>query len=711
MQQAAPSSSLLDPPPIPSTVAIPSTVPPSSKQPHPLGKLPDTIKPHHLDILQLLVRYLLHARPSPPPSSTAPPPSPLWTPSLCEFKQTWKELGFSHIFHAVEPDDIPTFIAEIYNFLLAVIKGATLPPLELEYLPLIASQRNDQQVQKQKQKKDGNCIAPSLTVGAEPSIEDEALPKEPTSTTTMTPKKTNIKERLEFATTLESTTSQDLPPLTTHDIAWIKAHVPQGPQIVSAGVFALYCTYYAQPNTGSIKIRISKEEQQTLLGLAHYLHHTRSQEALLLFRQLLRDKAFIPSSFQHAKGPSNGVEAETLLPGVGATRLATGLRGPEAVLVREARFHFRSTLTGLGTAHLDPLFRGYEEKMKKLWTALGAGGGGGGESGGSEKGAMPEGIADLSVGKWVHEYAVGKSKETNIVVEEGKYWRTFRERGKKRKEEREEEKKQKKKKKDLESASGGGGDAIVPVENGEKEGERESGGGKAKKRQRPRMPREQPQKRKEKYHMVGGVNMKMIQAREVARQADIARRKTPWVQWMGVDPEEDMPLIPGMESKHAYLAGPSGLLGATTTEEEEELEEGEEGDGTSSDDGSVHPRQGQSNKKKKKGSGTGKWHVLASSLASSESSDTESSFSDDEEEEASVKQGGRRKTSGAAATAATAAAKQKKTAAATTAKQKKEEAQERKKKEWDDTQRQAQDIHAILATIEDGLHEADELLK
>lgn len=233
-----------------------------------------------------------------------------------------------------------------------------------------------------------------------------------------------------------------------------------------------------------------------------------------------------------------------------ACSACVGLGGEDAATLREVRFHLDSTLSGLGTAHLDPLCRGYGEKLGALWTVLENG-----DGQGSAAIPAPEGIADLSLGMWLHEYAVDKNKEVHLVLKHSSNWRA--------------KKKRRKRGSRTETAATAAGGSAQPST---------SAGGTAPTLSLPSGASTQARQRRGAgegmVEEVAGVPRvaRQLLAREQARKADIARRSQPWATLMGVDiagtghmgpgadgfvSDEDMPVIPGVESVHAYLAGKS----------------------------------------------------------------------------------------------------------------------------------------------------------
>lgn len=505
----------------------------------------------HLDTLQLIVRFLISARDGAPFS-------------FATFKSIWKQIGYSHIFQACPSGTgLPSLIDSLNNFLLGIIKADSLPFREVFELANPFSPLNQQSITTANGDKD-------------------------------------------------DASQERLPCLTPEDVAWATAPAVQGPPVVATAVYCLYSIYYAQPGPITTKIRVSKEQQETITHLATYLAQSNALDALSLLAQLVKEKALLPGSslqpdtsltnvnINIATTPAGGVEsvvvggppASSLAPGIGASYITPGLRGEDAATLREVHFHLDSTLTGLGTGHLDPLCRGYGEKLKKLWRALGqqtrvaAAGPSraapGGVSGSEEQQQHLEGIADLSLGKYLHEYATKKREELQLNLQYGPNWR------------------EKMLKKEKESATRATETEITTTAL--------DGGSQPSKTTRKKAPRSRKKAQNNRLsataaaaaaaaaHTIPGVPgnvSRQLLAREKARHIDIARRSQPWAELMGIDnviekelhatttappqvagystglglgidSDEDMPFVPGLQSEFEYLAGPSDVAGGGT---------------------------------------------------------------------------------------------------------------------------------------------------
>jgi len=410
-----------------------------------------------------------------------------------------------------------------------------------------------------------------------------------------------------------------LPSLTPEDVAWATAPAVQGPPVVATAVYCLYSIYYAQPGPIITKIRIPREQQATITYLATYLAQSNALDALSQLAQLLKEKALLPGSALQpdtsltnvnlsiatpaapdgTAGVSNLGEppASSLAPGIGASYIIPGLRGEDAATLREVHFHLDSTLTGLGTAHLEPLCQGYGEKLKELWSALGqhssvaAAGSSkiaarGVDTYEKQEEQQLEGIADLSLGKYLHEYATKKREELQLILQHGPNWR---------------EKIMKKEKEAAERATPAG---ITPIAQ-----EGVTPPSTAIRKKAPPRSRKKAQKKglsaaaaataaaAQTIPGVPGNVSRQLLAREKARHVDMARRSQPWAELMGIDnvidqeqklhgtttvtpavagystgiglgidSDEDMPFVPGLQSEFEYLAGPSDVAGGTGTE-------------------------------------------------------------------------------------------------------------------------------------------------
>jgi Small nuclear RNA activating complex (SNAPc), subunit 1 len=513
------------------------------------------------------------------------------------------------------------------------------------------------------------------------------------------------------------TGERKLPGLTPDDVAWATAPAIQGIPVIATAVYCLYGIYYAQPGPLITKIRISKEQQETIKHITTCLAESNALDAVSLLAQLVKDTALLPGSSQQpdtsltnvninintitgvdgdaGAGASGGgasstlPPASTLAPGTGASYIIPGLKGEDAATLREVHFHLDSTLTGLGTGHLDPLCRGYGQKLKELWSTLGhyevtknknntsnvsnvavkgiKGDGNSGRAksnvrGGGGKGAVKsteekqqqqqqesqqqqeqllEGIADLSLGKFLHEYATTKREELQLNLQYGPNWRD------------------KLLKKDLELGSKRG--ATTSVAAGPS-----AGGGVSTSTAAAKEKGASGGSRKKKTlsaAAIGNISgvpgniSRQLLAREKARQVDMARRSKPWADIMGVDniiekelhgatanntstgamnpfvpgglglglglgvdSDEDMPFVPGLQSEFEYLAGPSGLdtTGGTAAA----------GGGSGSTKMTDTTIQGTRGKKRRNNKDSSDDDSLSSS--SSSSSDSESSSSSDD---------------------------------------------------------------------------------
>ncbi len=408
-----------------------------------------------------------------------------------------------------------------------------------------------------------------------------------------------------------STRERRLPYLTTEDVAWATAPAVQGPPIVAAAIYCLYGIYYAQPGPLLVKIRISKEHQQTIMQLATYLAQSNALDALSLLKDLVKENALLPSSSLQPDtsltnvninttaattpggGGVDGVDgvrsqpASTLAPGVGALYIIPGLRSEDAGTLREVHFHLDSTLTGLGTAHLDPLCRGYGEKLKDLWTSLGqspstvAEDADNGRASGrlsrqeEEEEQQVEGIADLSLGRYIHEYATKKREELHLILQHGPNWNE----------------KVLKRERELAAKAPKVPETTIKVTTKTTVAGTATITRKKTVGSRKKVPSTAAAAAAvSNIPGVPGNVARQLAARENARTADITRRSKPWAERLGVDnvvekelrerqqataaaltgaitggfgvdSDDDMPFVPGLQSQFEYLAGPSDAGG------------------------------------------------------------------------------------------------------------------------------------------------------
>ena len=279
-----------------------------------------------------------------------------------------------------------------------------------------------------------------------------------------------------------------------------------------------------------------------------------------------------------------------------ASHTHTGLKSEEASTLREVRFHLDSTLSGLGTAHLNPLCHGYGEKVKRMWAVLG-------QHGKNQDGKeapltttavvqkqkqqkddgdddAPEFVSDLSLGRWIHEYTVEKQKEMRIVLQQGPNWRAAL--GKK---------KAKRGRPQSAATIAAAAAAAAQEEDEQRQRQQQQQGGAGGSRRatatgsKRRRTSSSSKRDKKDGGADGGVPAlaRRIEARENSRKADIARRSQPWAARLGVqnlaevppgangggggggdgtmffedDFEDDMPQIPGVASLFGHLTGRS----------------------------------------------------------------------------------------------------------------------------------------------------------
>eukprot|EP00887_Chlorella_sp_A99_P000114 scaffold16.g114.t1 len=143
-----------------------------------------------------------------------------------------------------------------------------------------------------------------------------------------------------------------------------------------------------------VKIYLSTQHQEALLALLPRLQAAGLRDAAAAARALWAARAFaLGCSRKPAALPAEAAGGPERLAGMGLANLGgnAGLRLEELAAEREVRFHLASTLPGLGTAYLAPLYQEYEASREQLWALLGEGG------------QRPESIADLRLGALLHE--------------------------------------------------------------------------------------------------------------------------------------------------------------------------------------------------------------------------------------------------------------------------------------------------------------------
>lgn len=257
-------------------------------------------------------------------------------------------------------------------------------------------------------------------------------------------------------------------------------------------------------------------------------------DAAGLMRELLRDGALVPGCPDRplhvddlASACHMSLNAEALTAG--------GMPTEEAAALREAKFHLDSILRGLGTGHLEQLCRDYRYHLLDVWQACG-------------DGASPpaEGVAELGMGRQIHEYITSKGKDVANIL----HGRT---RGQKRPKAPDAGPPRK-------AQPSGEGIATIrrPVDDYSMPfTSRTAATARVK----------HPLKRVSVSAGRAPAVTEQLRAREEARRKDIARRAAPWAERLGIksniimEPlqspvhdngsEEDMPSIPGIPSSYS----------------------------------------------------------------------------------------------------------------------------------------------------------------
>lgn len=181
-----------------------------------------------------------------------------------------------------------------------------------------------------------------------------------------------------------------------------------------------------------------------------------------------------------------------------------------------------STLSGLGSGHLDTICSRYKNHLQNLWSAFNPDGG-----------PAPEGVAELTLGLWVHKYVDEKSKEVDRILNHGKRRRkaVLQPDGKKFPTEIEIE--------DVSRAKIPSGKSLGATSQKKEEMSRHRG---------------------KISRALGGMAAisDKVTAREKARKKDMLRRAKPWTDQLGISDllifsnsnnileQEDMPVIPNL---------------------------------------------------------------------------------------------------------------------------------------------------------------------
>lgn len=328
-----------------------------------------------------------------------------------------------------------------------------------------------------------------------------------------------------------------------------------------SAVYCIFCLYHAQPNDSKIKIRIGTEHQLALLEAIREFRRLESEkkdyqnnEAIDLCKRLYKTRSFVPGasetldknlSYEYQKGK------QSRMPGVGVLGLPFGLRGQDAALLREVKYHIDTCLLSLGTGNLEGFCREYRETLGDLWSSFGQGNDTGEDSEGrvlmqKRKKTYKEPplfVADLDVGHYIHEYCKLKEAEVKNVLSSKKV-------------------------------------RVSGIKSKKKTNEKEKRVSLFKESDRSRLIDSDDSKKQSRIASRRLEAQTQIQipkgakaavARDAARQMDMENRAKPWAKHMGVegnfvraqpayDSEEDMPGIPGIESAWEDLAGPSTLV-------------------------------------------------------------------------------------------------------------------------------------------------------
>ena len=351
----------------------------------------------------------------------------------------------------------------------------------------------------------------------------------------------------------------------------------------TSGIYFVYCLYHTQPKTPTVKIRVGIEHQAALLQtVEEFGSEDHGTDAIPILKKIYQDELMAPAgpSFPDVDlvKHSEGRRPLFRIPGAGASGLPYGLRGEDAALLREVRYHIDVCLRGLGTSDLEPLCEEYRQALQKVWKSHGMNADAEKEQHISKStmrsldSTTPKFVADLDIGHTVHEFCKLKEAQVRNVIASKKS-RTV------------------------------GGRRVEEVSQETEEG------GKSESRRTQGAPLEPSTTeaigRRRRTTITprglaaesGGKIPKGAReaiARDAARQKDMERRARPWADRMGLreklgnmpsqvvyDSEEDMPGLPGVTSVWEDLAGPSTMvLDGTNGNEDESNEDLTEGNAT-----------------------------------------------------------------------------------------------------------------------------------
>jgi hypothetical protein len=330
----------------------------------------------------------------------------------------------------------------------------------------------------------------------------------------------------------------------------------------ASAIYCLYCLFYAQPGSPTIKILVGKEHQAAILEAVPALQTASMAEPVNLLRRLRADHVLVPGALHRPANATASLENSNapLAPGIAVFGISHGLSAEEAAMLREVRFHFDASLPGLGTRHLGQICGDYQKTLEDVWKAFGhysdgeAGLPSNGVTAAGAAATPPHFVADLEVGQYIDDYIVLKQVEIKKILQEGRV---------------------------REESKAADGSRMKGIQGTEAE----------KPRVRGVRPRRRQQRKAQREPARGAMAVgaeglpvvaRKLQARERARDREMRMRAQPWATRLGVDEEglerppsrqpvydseEDMPGLPGVVSAWEGLAGPSGLAVMAGVEE------------------------------------------------------------------------------------------------------------------------------------------------
>jgi hypothetical protein len=359
--------------------------------------------------------------------------------SLSTFKQTWKELHFSWIFHVMPRSfTFDRYVQLLYSIILdALVSGF---PRHVVHDLTVETRRNE----LLSNEEEDNDQRPGPSNRAHSNIEDEPIAPELQHL---------LFEELPPAL-LSPRQQQQQPPLPAipeeEEEDWLQESdhpildlLKPNLNLEIASLFALLCLFHAQPsqNFPSVKIYLSKEHQAAFLNMLPNLSAAAATSSVEQQHKCLEAQSVAKYLLDNAFVLGGGSSAQTTTPssarlkspGTSTSPFLNPQAAEEAAIVREVKFQLSSALKGLGAKFLPPMYDDYREKLERVWkvTAPPGGDGGGGEPLSLEKGGnvppqpqpQPQPISDLSLGKLLNQYVEYKEAEVQYLLAHGKKWR------------------------------------------------------------------------------------------------------------------------------------------------------------------------------------------------------------------------------------------------------------------------------------------------